>query len=59
MSRKKGSPKAVGAPADASLEVRLDSRLKAMFQAIEKEKAPTVLPDLDTLPRPRGHRTVS
>ena len=59
MARKKGSAKAAGAPPDASLEVRLDSRLKAMFQAIEKEKAPTVLPDLDTLPKPRGYRGVS
>ena len=59
MTRRRDSTKVAGAPPDASLEVRLDSRLKAMFQAIEKEKAPSVLPDLDTLPRPRGHRTVS
>jgi hypothetical protein len=58
MALKRGSIRAGGAPSDASLEARLDSRLKAMFQAIEREKAPTLLPDLDALPRPRGSRRI-
>lgn len=56
MARRRGSAKAGATPPDASLEVRLNGRLKAMFQAIEKEKAPTLLPDLDALPRPRAYR---
>lgn len=51
------SPGQEPASPDASLEARLDDRLKAMFEAIKKERAPTALPDLKTLPRPRRTET--
>lgn len=42
----------------ASPEERLDDKLKAMFEAIERRSGPGVLPDLKSLPKakPFDHR---
>lgn len=54
MARKRTPP----APPAAGLvestpEARLDAKLKAMFQSIERSRLPPVLADLDSLPGAR------
>ena len=54
MDRKAKSAQDVGAPDPGTPEARLDDKLKAMFEAIERRSAANVLPDLGSLPRARS-----
>ena len=53
MADKTKSAEQTGAPVAGSPEARLDDKLKAMFEAIERRSGSRVLPDLGSLPRAR------
>lgn len=51
MARKPKSVAQTSAPDMGTPEARLDDKLKAMFEAIERRSGQNVLPDLGSLPR--------
>lgn len=53
MAGKTKSAEQTDAPVAGSPEARLDDKLKAMFEAIERRSGSNVLPDLGSLPRAR------
>ena len=53
MARKPNTHNGAAAPEEGSPEARLDGKLKAMFEAIERRSGPSVLPDLGSLPKAR------
>lgn len=54
MAGKTKSAEQTDATVAESPEARLDDKLKAMFEAIERRSGSNVLPDLGSLPRARS-----
>lgn len=55
MARKPRSANQTSTSAPDTPEARLDDKLKAMFEAIERRSGSHVLPDLGSLPRARSN----
>ena len=59
MARKVRPPVGGASPRSGPPEARLDDKMKAMFEAVERRSSPNLLPDLDSLPKARGSDTAT